>query len=50
MFTVLFSCFKGPPKTLQKQLAKFARRTQDCRLLAEQLARELGLAGFLRED
>ena len=41
---------KGPPKTLQKQLAKFARRTNDCRLKAERLAIELGLAAFLRPE
>ncbi len=40
---------KGPPKTLQKQLAKFARRTKECRRQAEQLATALGLAGFLRQ-
>ena len=41
---------KGPPKTLQKQFAKFARRTSECRRHAEQLAAELGLAGFLRQE
>ena len=41
---------KGPPKTLQKQLAKFARRTEQCRPQAEQLATELGFAGFLRQE
>jgi hypothetical protein len=41
---------KGPPKTLKQQLAKFARRTEDCRQRAEKIARELGLAGFLRPD
>jgi hypothetical protein len=37
---------KGPPKTLQKQLAKFARRTQACRREAEKHARKLGMADF----
>jgi len=41
---------KGPPKTLQKQLAKFARRTENCRQRAEHIARELGLAAFLRPE
>ena len=41
---------KGPPKTLRKQLAKFARRTEDCRKRAEQIARELGLAALLRQE
>ena len=41
---------KGPPKTLRRQLAKFARRTEDCRKGAEQIARELGLAALLRQE
>ena len=41
---------KGPPRTLQKQLAKFSRRTNLCRQDAEQLATELGLASFLRPE
>jgi hypothetical protein len=41
---------KGPPKTLRKQLAKFARRTQACRQRAELIAAELGLADFLRPE
>ena len=41
---------KGPPKTLQKQLAKFSRRTEECRQKAKQLAAELGLHGFLRPE
>ena len=41
---------KGPPKTLRKQLAKFARHTEDCRKRAEQLAKELGFAALLRQE
>ena len=41
---------QGPPKTLQKQLAKFARRTKACRRKAEQLATELGFAALLRPE
>ena len=41
---------KGPPKTLRKQLAKIARRTEDCRKGTEQIARELGLAALLRQE
>ena len=41
---------KRPPRTLQKQLAKFSRRTDLCRQDAEQLATELGLASFLRPE
>jgi hypothetical protein len=41
---------KGPPKTLQKQLTKFARRTEACRQRAEKIAMELGLASFLRPE
>jgi len=41
---------KGPPKTLRKQLAKFARRTEDCRKQAAWIAGDLGLATFLRQE
>ena len=41
---------KGPPKTLRKQLAKFASRTNACRKQVEKIARELGLATFLRTE
>ena len=40
----------GPPKTLRKQFAILARRTEDCRKGAEQIARELGLAALLRQE
>ncbi len=38
----------GPPKSLKKQLAMFARRTAGCRKKAAQLAGELGLGHLLR--
>ena len=41
---------KGPPRTLRKQLAKFARRTEACRQQSEKIAMELGLAAFLRPE
>ena len=41
---------KGPPKTLQKQLTKFARRTNLCRRAAEQLVVNLGFDSFLRTE
>ena len=41
---------KGPPKSLNRQLAKFAARTEACRTEAANIARELGLTQFLRED
>ena len=41
---------KGPPKTLSKQLAKFAARTDTCRKQAEKIANELGLAAFVRPE
>ena len=41
---------KGPPKTLRTQLAKFASRSEVCRKEAAKIARELGFAGFLREE
>ena len=41
---------KGPPKTLRQQLAKFAKRTNACRLEAEELAKELGLDRLLRSE
>ena len=41
---------KGPPKTLRTQLAKFASRTEACRTESAKIARELGFAGFLREE
>ena len=41
---------KGPPKTLQKQLAKLTHRTETCRRHAKRLANELGFAGFLRQE
>ena len=37
----------GPPKTLRKQLEKFAERTEACRVAAAKLAKELGLQHFL---
>jgi len=41
---------KGPPKALQKQLAKFARRTSRCRQEAERIAKEFGFSAFLHEE
>ena len=41
---------QGPPKTLRTQLAKSAARTNDCRKKAMQIAKELGLAGFVRQE
>jgi len=41
---------KGPPKSLRKQLGKFARKTEACRQRAEKIAIELGLGAFLRPD
>ena len=41
---------KGPPKILKTQLANFASRTEACRKEAAKSARELGFAGFLREE
>ena len=41
---------KGPPKTLRKQLATFAKRTEACRQEAKKMAMELGLANFLRQE
>ena len=41
---------KGPPKTLRKQLAKFAKRTESCRKEAEKIARELGFTALLRSE
>ena len=41
---------KGPPKTLRTQLAKFASRTNACRKQAEKIAKDLGLAGFIRQE
>ena len=40
---------KGPPKSLQTQLAKFASRTEACREQAEKIARGLGLEALLRQ-
>ena len=41
--------FAGKPhKSLQTQLAKFAKRSEECRRTAEQLAGELGFGSFLR--
>ena len=43
--------FAGKPhKSLQKQLGKFARRSEECRRKAEQFAGELGFASFLRPE
>ncbi len=39
---------RGPPAQLRERLRLFARRTEDCHAHAVQLARELGLARFLR--
>ena len=41
---------KGPPKTLCAQLAKFASRTNACRKQAEKIAKDLGLASFIRQE
>ena len=41
---------RGPPVTLRTQLEKFAKRTETCRRQAEQVAAELGFAGFLRPE
>ena len=41
---------KGPPKTLRAQLAKFASRTIACRKQAGKIAKELGLAAFVRPE
>ena len=41
---------QGPPKTLAKQLAKFAQRTEACRQEAQSLLPELRLNKFLRQD
>ena len=41
---------KGPPKTLRRQLAKFASRTNVCRKQAEKIAQELGLVAFVRPE
>lgn len=41
---------KGPPKSLRKQLAKPARRTEACRMRAKEIASELGLAALLRPE
>ena len=38
----------GPPKSLKKQLAMFARRTAGCRKKAAELADELGLGHLLQ--
>ena len=43
--------FAGQPhKSLQKHLGKFARRSEECRRTAEQLAGELGFGSFLRPE
>ena len=41
---------KGHPKTLRTQLDKFAARTNASRKKALQIAEELGLASFVREE
>ena len=38
---------RGPPADLSKQLKKFAKRTAENRLIAEQLAKDLGFDEFL---
>ena len=40
----------GPPPALHRQLLQFAKRTDDCRRVALQLAKELGFEGFLRDE
>ena len=39
----------GPPPDLAARLRTFDARTKRCRVAAEQLARDLGLASFLHE-
>lgn len=41
---------KGPPKSLRKQLATFARRTAANRVKATRLAKELGLSALLHAE
>ena len=41
---------RGPPKDLQKQLAKFAKRTAMCRADAAKVAQELGFTEFLHGE
>ena len=41
---------RGPPKDLQKQLAKFAHKTASCRLDAANLAHELGFTEFFHDE
>ena len=37
---------RGPPADIQKQLAKFAQRTKECRTRAGEVAAELGFTEF----
>ena len=39
---------RGPPEQLRERLRLFGRRTKACHARAEELARDLGLARFLR--
>jgi len=41
---------KGPPKTLRKQLAKFASRTEACRVESAKIESELGFAALLEKN
>ena len=41
---------RGPPKDLQKHLAKFAKRADVCRANATKLAQELGFTEFLHSE
>ena len=40
---------RGPPKDLADRLRIFNKRTRECRVEAEKLARELGLSAFLHD-
>ena len=39
---------RGPPSNFKERLALFDKRVKSCRVQAEQLARSLGFARFLR--
>ena len=39
---------RGPPENFEQRLALFDKRVKSCRVQAEQLARSLGFARFLR--
>ena len=41
---------QGPPSSLARALAMFAKRTDGCRRKAEKLAAELGLGHLLRDE